>query len=197
MFNKFFDFSLNIYFSKKVNIPKILTIEFYFFNNLKFLSLNNINSKKYYFLIPFNLKFYFFNNSLFFSINNIKKISSIFYKYKKFFFFNFLYKIFYLKISSGKTIFIRGIGLRINFVEDSINMLKLKLGYSHIIYLKYSQELFIFLFKKKIIIRCYNNILLGNFCMLLQKFRPINIFTGKGLHIKRNKFKLKSYIKKI
>jgi len=33
--------------------------------------------------------------------------------------------------------------------------------------------------------------------MLLKKFRPINIFTGKGLHIKRSNFKLKQYIKKI
>lgn len=192
MFNKYFDPSLNIYFYKKMNIPEILNIEFFFFNNLKFLILNNIYNQKLYVLIPYNLKIFFFKNYLFFSY-----IQNIFRNYKKNFFFSLLNKILYLQILISKTLFIKGVGLRINFLEDSLNILKLKLGYSHFIYLKYSQNLFIFLFKKKIIVRSYNKIVLGNFCRLLQKCRPINIFTGKGLYIKRSKFRLKSYIKKI
>ena len=197
MFNKFFDYSLNIHFFKKINIPKRLTIEFCFLNNLKFLILNTLYNQKLYFLIPFDFKIFFFNSYLFFSFIENKNFFYFFSNYKKFFFFNFFNKILDLQTLIAKTIFIKGVGLRINFLDDSVNTLKLKLGYSHFIYLKYSQDLFIFLFKKKIIIRSYNNILLGNFCILLQNFRPINIFTGKGLYIKRSKFKLKSYIKKI
>jgi hypothetical protein len=197
MFNKLFDSSLRINFFKKINIPEILNIDFLFFNSLKFLILNNLYNQKFYFLIPFDLKIFFFNNYLFFSFSNFKKKNFDMPKYKKKFFSNFFNKIFYLQFLISKTIFIKGVGLRINFIEDSLKILKLKLGYSHLIYLKYSQELFISLFKKKIIIRSYNNISLGNFCNILKEFRPINIFTGKGLYIKRTKFKLKQYIKKI
>ena len=203
MYNNFLDISTKNFFFKKISIPVSLDIEFFFFNNLKFLTLNNKYNKKFYFILPTNLKFLFFSNFLFFSflksdITNIKDSFSLkLYKYKNFFFSNFFKKIFGLQKFLSKTLFIKGVGLRINFLEDSINMLKLKLGYSHFIYLKYSQDLIISLFKKKILIRSFNTILLGNFCMLLKQFRPINIFTGKGLHIKRSKFKLKSYTKKI
>jgi hypothetical protein len=198
MFNKFFDSSLSIAFFKKINISALLMIEFFFFNNLKFLILKNLHNKKFYFLIPFNLKVFFSNNFIFFSFKNVKDLLNYnLYKYKNFFFFNFFNKIFSLQKLGAKSILIKGVGLRINFLDDSKNVLKLKLGYSHFIYLKYSYELIISLFKKKILIRSYNNILLGNFCIQLKKLRPINIFTGKGLHIKRTKFRLKQYIKKI
>lgn len=197
MCNSFFDLSLNIYFFKKINIPINLNIQIFCFNNLKFLIINNLQNKNFYFLIPINLKIFFFKNFLFFSLNNFQILHTNLYKYTRFFFSKFLKKIFYLQKYLSKSIFIRGVGLRINFLEDSLNILKLKLGYSHFIYLNYSQDLLISLFKKKILIRSFNNILLGNFCMLLKRYRPINIFTGKGLHIKRSKFKLKQYIKKI
>lgn len=198
MSNKFFDKSLSIYFFKKINISTILNIEFFFFNNLKFLIIKNLHNKICYFLIPSNLKVFFFNNFIFFSFKKVNELLIYnLYKYKNFFFFNFFTKIFNLQKLLAKSILIKGVGLRINFLEDSKNLLKLKLGYSHFIYLKYSSELIISLFKKKILIRSYNKILLGNFCMQLKNFRPINIFTGKGLHIKRSKFKLKQYIKKI
>jgi hypothetical protein len=195
MSNTFFDFLLNIYFFKKINIPISLNIEFLFFNNLKFLILNNLYKQKFYFLIPFNLKFLFFNNSIIFIKNNFQ--NNYIYKYNRFFFFFFFKKIFNIQTLISKTIFIKGVGLRINFLEDSNNILKLKLGFSHFIYLNFTNNLFISIFKKKILIRSFNNILLGNFCNILYKFRPINIFTGKGLYIKKQKFKLKQYIKKI
>jgi hypothetical protein len=199
MSNKFFDNSLNIFFFKKLSIPLSLNIEIFFFNNFKILILNNHLNKKIYLVLPQNLKFLFFNKNLFFIFINLKISKNFFfiYKYKNFFFSNLLKTIFSLYKFIAKTLFIRGIGLRINFLEDSINTLKLKLGYSHFIYLKYSNDLIISLFKKKILIRSFNTVLLGNFCIVLKKFRPINVFTGKGLHIKRSKFKLKSYIKKI
>lgn len=200
MYNKFLDLTISLYFFKKVSIPLSLDIKIFFFNNLKILTLHNKYNKKFYFILPNNLKIVFFNNFLFFSFCNFN-IKNFFvvqvYKYNNFFFSNFFKKIFYLEKFISKTLFIKGVGLRINFLEDSINMLKLKLGYSHFIYLKYSQDLIISLFKKKILIRSFDTILLGNFCILLKQFRPINVFTGKGLHIKRSKFKLKSYIKKI
>lgn len=196
MSNKFFDISLNTCFFKKVNIPKILNVEFLFFNKFKILILNNLEKKNFYFLIPLNLKIFFFNDYLFFCLKDFNNILNL-YKYNKFFFSKFFTKIFYLQKYLAKVIFIRGVGLRINFLEDSLNKLKLKLGFSHFIFLKFSKDLIISLFKKKVLIRSYNNILLGNFCRILKNLRPINVFTGKGLHLKRSKFKLKQYIKKI
>jgi len=82
MSNKFFDFSLNIYFFKKINIPSILKIEIFCFNNLKFLIIGNQN-KNFYFLIPKNLKIFFFNNFLFFHLNTFKNTVNKLYKYNK------------------------------------------------------------------------------------------------------------------
>ena len=198
MYNKFFDYSLNNFFFKKVNISKFLNVEIFILNNIKFLILNNLQNKNFYFVIPQNIKFFFFNNFLFFCFKNFDFNKHLnLYKYNKFFFCKLFNKIFYLQKCLAKVIFIRGVGLKINFLADSLNILQLKLGYSHLIFLKYSNDLMISLFKKKILIRSYDKILLGNFCMLLKKYRPINVFTGKGLHIKRNKFQLKQYVKKI
>lgn len=195
MYNKFYDASLNIYFFKKVNIPLDIKLEYFFFNNQKYIILNNNNKNKFYFLIPTFLKIFYFNNSLYFNFIHFSSISVC--KEKKNFLSHFLNKIFILRKITSKTIFIKGVGLRINLSDDSINTLKLKLGYSHLITLNFSTELLVSLFKKKILIRSFNQILLGNFCALLQKFRPLNVFTGKGLHLKRKKFKLKQYTKKI
>ena len=97
-----------------------------------------------------------------------------------------------------KTLFIRGINYKINYLENCLNILKLKLGYSHLIYYTVPFQIFSKVLKKKLIFKSFSKILLGNFCSLLFNYRPINIFTGKGLLIKKyKKFKLKEYSKKI
>ena len=101
--------------------------------------------------------------------------------------------------TSAITFLIRGVGLKIGFAENSLSLLSLKLGFSHLISLDIPKEILkIAIFKKKFIICSFNKILLGNFANLIYKYKPINVFTGKGLLKKqKKKFKLKEYVKKI
>lgn len=194
MFNTIFDSSLNIHFFKKIFIPLSISINMFNLNNKNFLILSNTTSNKIYILIPSFFKIFFFNNFIYLhstSLNfNITKILFTFLSY-------FLNTLFVLRNTTAKTIFIKGVGLRINFNDSNTNILKLKLGYSHLIYLLVPQTLKILLFKKKLLVYSYTRVSLGNFCSVIQKFKPLNVFTGKGLYIKRKKVFLKAYIKKI
>lgn len=197
MLNKNLSINNNSYFLKKFNIPINFIFEYFYFKNSKFFLFSIPgNFKKIYFLLPFFLNFYFFNNTIYFFLTS-KKLSN--FKVLFNFFYNFKYFLKNLNYNIFKTIFIRGNNYKINFLDNlNINILKLKLGYSHLIYLTLPFSISIKLFKKKIIIKSYNKNILGNFCSILFNYRPINIFTGKGLLIKtRRKFKLKEYSKKI
>ena len=194
MLNNNYNSQINKFFYKKIYISKNLKIEYFFFNNLRFLIFfNPFNFKKIYFVIPTTLDFFYTKNFLYFFRNSLDSSSS------SFFFFSYLN--FFLKnirITFFKTILIKGTNYKISFLENSTTILKLKLGYSHLIFFKLFNTISIKLFKRKLLVKCFSKILLGNFCALLYKYRPINIFTGKGLLIKkRKKFKLKEYSKKI
>ena len=194
MFNNLFDSSLNLYFFKKIYIPISVNITIFNLNNQQFLVLSNMNSNKIFILIPLFLKIFFFNNFLYLHfINSNRLFNKILFSFISY----FLNTLFILRKNTAKTIFVKGVGLRITFSDNLSNSLKLKLGYSHLISLNIPLSLKVLLFKKKILIFSYNRVLLGNFCSIIQNFKPLNIFTGKGLYIKRKKLILKSYIKKI
>lgn len=177
-------------FLKKIYIPNNVKIEYLFLKTQNFLFFSNKSANiKIYFLIPKGI-FLFFSNQLLYLYSNLLSINSFFSSLK--------YAINQVKVSFFKTVLVRGTSYRITLLDNYTNILKLKLGYSHLINLIVPDSLTIRFFKRKIIIKTYNKILLGNFCNLLYSFRPINSFTGKGLLIKRRKkFKLKEYSKKI
>ena len=182
----------NHFFFKKFYVPSCLKIEYIILKTQKFLFITSSFNSKIYFLMPPLLYFFFSKNILYFSSTNCNYHSFFL------FFFNLKFYLKQIKTIFFKTIFIRGTSYRINFLENTNNVLKLKLGYSHLIYLVVPNTIFIKLFKRKLVLKCFNNVLLGNFSSLLCNYRPINIFTGKGLLIKkRKKFKLKEYSKKI
>jgi hypothetical protein len=182
----------SFFFKKRFELSSFLILEYFFFKTQKFLFITNNENKKVYFLIPNLLNFKYNKNFLFFFTKNIcKKLLFIF-------FFNFTFFFKQIKNIFYKTLYIRGMNYKINFLENSVNILKLKLGYSHLIFLNLVNNIYIKILKKKIIFKCFSKIILGNFIKLLYYYRPINIFTGKGLLIKtRKKFKLKEYSKKI
>lgn len=149
------------------------------------------SSKKKYFIIPKCIQIQKTNQNLsFYGIENTKillltqkffdKLSHEFRNLKRIFF---------------KTISIRGVGLKVTLINPPFNneCLELKLGFSHLILITIPQELNVTVLKKKIIIAGYNNIQVGNFTDKIKKFKPLNIYTGKGLWLKsKEKIFLKS-----
>lgn len=195
MLNNFYNREIKFTFFKKFNIINIYKIEYLLLNQSQFLFLNNSNlEKKFYLLIPKQLFFFLKKNIFFFFLS---ASSSFNYKSFFFFFFNLKFYLKQLKNSFFKTIFIKGTNYKIT-LENNLYTLKLKLGYSHLIYLAIPNKIALKLFKKKLVLKSFSKTLLGNFCYILFNYRPINIFTGKGLLLKsRKKFKLKEYSKKI
>ncbi len=195
MLNKFYSVSLDKFFFKKIYILPTIKIHFFFFKNQKILTLKNEYST-YYFVVPSFLEITYKNNYLFLVLS---KSESIKYKLLYFFLIHFSTCLKQLIKVNSTTFLIRGVGLRINFLEHSSSILNLKLGFSHLISLVIPKAITnVSLFKKKFIICSFNKILLGNFVNLIYKYKPINVFTGKGLLKKRKtKFKLKEYVKKI
>lgn len=195
MLNKHYCASLNKYFFKKIFITSSIKLNLFFLKGKRVLVLSNSSSSNY-FILPDILDVIYKNNYIYFIILKAKKVP---FKMLYFFFSNFnVFLRDLLKVSSI-TVLIRGVGLKINFSEISNFILALKLGFSHLIYLPIPKIIAsVSLFKKKIILCSFNKIVLGNFSNMLYKYKPINIFTGKGLLIKqKKKFKLKEYVKKI
>lgn len=196
MLNKFYSESLNKYFFKKIFIISSIKIKFFFFKTQKILVVSNQYSS-YYFIFPNFLELIYKNNYLYLIIK--ENIQNIKYKLLYFFLIHLSTSIKQLLKASATTFLIRGVGLKINFLENSTSILNLKLGFSHLIFLSIPKSILsVSLFKKKFILCSFNKMLLGNFANLLYKYKPINIFTGKGLLKKqKKKFKLKEYVKKI
>lgn len=195
MLNNYYSSEINHFFLKKLNLYTDLTVNYFILKLQKFLVFNSQKfNKKVYFLLPANIKIYYKKKYIYFIVTN-----SFFCKYQIFnFFFNLNYFLRELKFMSFKTMFVKGNNLKITFLDNLLSSLKLKLGYSHLIFLNIPKYIHIKLFKRKLIIKCFSKVLLGNFCTKLFNYKPINIFTGKGLLIKRRKkFKLKYYSKKI
>lgn len=89
-----------------------------------------------------------------------------------------------LKKKCFKTILIRGVGLKISFLDGNTNLLQLKLGYSHLIILTIPKSISVLILKRKIIVQSLNSIDVGNFSKKVMGFKKINSFTGKGLWLK-------------
>jgi ribosomal protein L6P/L9E len=192
MLNNYYNFASKNFYFKKIFIFLNITIKFFIFNNQKILLLTK-NSNSYYFLCPTFLDLIYNQNYLYLTLkshlNNLK--------YKQLFFFLSQVTICLKQLTQmcSLTFLIRGVGLKVNLL-NSLH-LSLKFGYSHLIFLIVPDIIKIAIFKKKVILSSFNKITLGNFCNVIYKYRPINIFTGKGLLKKKRFFKLKAYTKKI
>jgi ribosomal protein L6P/L9E len=195
MLNKNFCFLLNHYYFKKIFIDINIKLKIFYLNTQKFLIISK-NLHSFFLIIPSFINLNFKNNFLYLTIN-IKNFLKNSFKYILRFVNNLLFNIKYLNKEKFITFFLRGVGLKINFKEMSSSILFLKFGYSHPIYLNLPNNIFISFFKRKIILYSYNRMFFGNFINILYKYRPINVFTGKGLLQKKKKLKLKEYTKKI
>lgn len=169
--------------SKTIFLPLKTTSTLFYFSKYKILNLKFYDSTEAYILIPLIFNFKKFNNLITISIERSKLNLSNYKVFSK------LIKVWVSKIRSlkkkcFKTILIRGVGLKISFVDGSSNLLQLKLGFSHLIFLTIPKSVTILILKKKLIVEGLNSIDVGNFSKKLMTFKKINSFTGKGLWLK-------------
>lgn len=192
MLNNYYNFASQIFYFKKFLILLNLNIKFFMFNNQKILLFKK-DFNSYYFICPTFLDLVYKKNYLYL----ILKPNATPVKYKSLYFFLSQITICLKQLTqlSSLTFLIRGVGLKVNLLNSLT--LSLKFGYSHLIFLIIPKSITVSLFKKKIILSSFNKIILGNLGNVIYRYRPINVFTGKGLLKKKRFFKLKAYTKKI
>ena len=88
-----------------------------------------------------------------------------------------------------------GVGFRVESIEK--NLIKLKLGFSHFIFLKIPSYIKIFSPKKtRLVLKSMNKQLLKEFSSKLCSFKLPDIYKGKGIIYKNQKLRLKEGKKK-
>lgn len=169
--------------SKTFFLPLNLESTLFYFSKYKILRFKFYNSNEVYILIPVIFQFKKFNNLVTISIDRSKLRPSNYIAFSKLF-KKWVSQIRFLKKKYFKTILVRGVGLKISLADDNTNLLQLKLGFSHLIFLTIPKSITILILKKKLIIKGLNSVDVGNFSQKLMSFKKINSFTGKGLWLK-------------
>jgi hypothetical protein len=168
----------------KISITNI-NINFLIFNFKKYLIVGKKNSFiSYYIELE---KFFIFKIDKFFLIlnNNNKKVN--FYKIS---FFLQHFKKFYQKI-----LIFKGLGLKLHF-NDSLRILKFRLGFSHSLELKVDNEIGIGIKKNFLYLQSLNKENLGNFSFRIKSLKIPDSYRGKGVWYKNEKISLKQLKKK-
>lgn len=167
-----------------IKIPYILNIK-----NYKILESKNFSS------FDFKLKFKYIFKKIFFKVlisNNILKFIYIFYFVKKHYlntFVKYLNKFFYIFSNiyririKIKTYFFR--------IFSSLEALFLDMRSSHLYILEYPINFYTFTRKRSIILFSLNKYNFKNAINKLINFKRFNIYTGKGLHLAKSRFKKK------
>ena len=163
-----------------------------YLENAKLLLAKSILGGTKYVKIPANLILEKQNNILYLKSNKnaLNELISVSNNIKLL--FTNLNKIFYKKL------ILRGLGFRINLVEDAgLLFLKLKLGFSHLLELPVPQQkLQIFLKKTSLILKGSDLVFLGNFAKKLKNLKYPNSYNGKGFWYKNEKISYKHFKKK-
>lgn len=160
--------------------------------NAKLLLVKSILGGIRYVKIPTNLVLEKKNNILYLKSNKtaLSELISVSNNIKLL--FNNINKVFYKKL------ILRGLGFRMNLVEDAGSLLlKLKLGFSHLLELPVPQrKLQIFLKKSSLILKGSDLVFLGNFARKLKNLKYPNAYNGKGFWYKNEKISYKHFKKK-
>lgn len=92
-------------------------------------------------------------------------------------------------------LFFVGVGFRVESIEN--NVIKLKLGFSHFVYIKIPSYIKIFVPKKtRLIIKSCDHQILKEFSAKICSFKFPDVYKGKGILIKNQKLMLKEGKKK-
>jgi hypothetical protein len=163
-------------------------ISFSVINNSKFFLKSIKNSKLYYLSVP---------NSISWKLNDSKLYFSSFF-YKEVLQFLRLFQIWLKKQETiiKKKLILKGLGFRISF-DEKLNMLILKVGYSHLVNISLPMEkIKLKIQKNSIILESTDNIILGNICNIIKNCRSIDVYKAKGFFFRNDKIKLKPVKKK-
>lgn len=172
---------------KTIKLPENIRAHFLLLNNQRFIVFRNIEGKVSMAInIPSCINFTKEGKLLVlaknYSISTTKENS--FYIYLKNFVINF-------QIPTKKIIVLRGLGLKANLEDNSLN---LKLGYSHesTIRVNHSDRNQIFVTKKFISVSNYNKLFIGNFVEKIYRLKKANCYKGRGLYLREKKIIIKT-----
>lgn len=188
MLNKFLKSNIIV---KTIAVPSTMSLKIVKVKSQIILACFIKSSKTKYFVVPKCIQIKKIDQNLLFYGIEKEKISYLTYK----FFDALSYECRNFKKTFFKTITIRGVGLKAILIKSLISnyCLELKLGFSHLILISIPQDLTVTVLKRKIIIAGDNSTQVGNFTDKIQKFKTLNIYTGKGLWLKsKEKIYLKS-----
>lgn len=162
---------------KTLFLAKSINLRLLILNSKRFL-IGPLNS---YFFLPLYFRLVIKNHKLFFKsiVQEMESFNQQFSRWLK-----------HCQRVYKKKLVLHGLGFKVscNLLE---NYLELKLGFSHIIKLHIPLNIIVHVEKSIISISSINPVLLGNFIYNLRNLKPLNIYKGKGILYKNEKFILK------
>ena len=161
-------------------LPKNFTFNFLFLNLKRFIVISVNKTFLYYYHLPSYIILKVQNNHCLEIFNDKNETFKL----------GFLKFIQNLNDKIIKKLILRGLGLKVSLQEDK-KILELKLGYSHVIFIKIPQTISVSLLKKRILIEGYNSVDVGNFAFKLKSLRLPNSYKAKGLWYNHEQIKLK------
>jgi large subunit ribosomal protein L6 len=167
----------------KINLLNIekKTVKFVFLNKLKFIVIT-INFNDYY----LELK-----NEIILSKNSVQRLNFVTHQ-QIFFLTSFLNSF---GLLSTKILHLKGLGLKANISKINRTIF-LKLGFSHIIRVKYDAEILVNIKNNFIFIQSINKNKIGNLAAFIRSLKYPDSYKGKGVWYKNEIKKLKTVKKK-
>lgn len=168
---KFINNKIKFILNKEKNILIIYSNNSYFVHNLKFkLFFNPKNNSIYFTKIPIYMYSYITDDQI---LSSIRKID-----------YSFLMKnINQLLYINYKKIKLVGIGYKVSIIKkNKVTLLDLKLGHSHLIYIKIPSNLKVFCPEPSVIFITGNSIdNINKLAWLIKSFRIPDVYKGKGV----------------
>lgn len=168
---------------------KINPFPFIIFNIYPYIIESKYYSLYFKFHIKSYLKLYFLKIM---SKKNILKFNYLYFFKKIYLLKSFLsyLNFFFLRFAQG---FLAKIKVKTYFfrIFSSINFLYLDMRSSHLYEFMLPNGFFVFTKKRRLILFTLNKYIFKNTIKNILNLKPFNIYTGKGLHLKRSRFKKK------
>lgn len=174
---------------KEYTLNNFETIFCSYYKSKLCLVVKTKHKKEMFYFLPQNMKIFSDTNKK--TLCFLHKIDSK----SCFFFISAFEKYLDSKVKVCK-LYLKGLGFKMTLLKES-NILELKLGFSHLIYLKIPKEIVkISLFKKSLCVESYNLEFLGNFIFKIRSCKIPDSYKGKGFYYKYEKKSLKAIKKK-
>jgi len=166
------------------------SLSFCLYNNSKLIIIHNKNKKSFKYLkYPNYIFIEKIKNRLLIKSFDFFKMSVIYYSNL------FVNTIRHFNKEYSKKLVLRGLGYKMTLTD--FNILKFKLGFSHLIDVKVPlNKIFVKIRKNRIFLKSFDNSFLGNFCQKIKTLKLPNVYNRKGFKLRRKKIKYKTFKKK-